>query len=192
MPELGKSINQAIEESRSNPQDEKKALYALQLLEKAVPRYDCRRSYDYEPIPAWWMADYRVIDDWIEYMYKKVLDYNKYALKVYVEYLNTSDGYIAEWMDRSIWGILIGSPLFILENWDSIKDLKERVLGSVFMASLGSDVQLINTYQKIAEENPIYRPTCEEIIDTIKKLLKKVPSTVQYKALSTAHSLHSF
>jgi hypothetical protein len=177
MPELEKSINQAIEDYQSNPQDEKKALYTLQLLEKAVPQYDCRRRFDYAPIPAWWMADYGSIDRWIEYMYKEVLEHNSYALKVYVEYYSTSDGYIAEGMSFKIWELLKHHPTFILDNWETIKDLKPAVLRCLFMKPEEAVIDLINVYQSTGAEHPKYKPTCDEIIGTIKLLMKKAPSS---------------
>jgi hypothetical protein len=169
MPELEKAINQALDECRSNPRDDQRTLHALQSLEKAVPSYDCRRSYDYEPIPAWWMASYQVMDNWIGYLYKKVRENNKYALKIYVEFLNASDGDIAEEMDDQIWTILHDRPMFVLENWERIKDYRDRVLGSVYMQPYGSDVEMIKIYREVARKNPRYKSICEEIIGILEK-----------------------
>jgi hypothetical protein len=184
MPELGKAINIAIEDSRLNFQNDEKTTYALQLLEKAIPRYDCRRNYDYEPIPAWWMADYQVIDDWIDFIRHEVLAHNDYALKVFVEFLATSDGYIAEGMLSEIWRVLIGHPLYVLKNWESIREFRKAFLGSVYFQEPGSGDELISVYRKIAEENPKYTPTVDEIAETVKELLKEIRNSENDRSLA--------
>lgn len=176
MPELGKTINNAIEDSRINFGNDGKTTYALQLLEKAVPKYDCRRNYDYEPIPAWWMADYKMIDDWIEFIHHEVLAHNDYALRVYVEYLATSDGYRAEGMLSDFWGILIGHPLYVLKNWDRIREFRKEILGSVYFQEPGSGDELVSIYRKVSEEYPIYKSAFDEIAETVKQLLKEIRS----------------
>jgi hypothetical protein len=172
MPELEQEINEAYVACGVNPKDESKALLLIQLLEKITPRYDCRRSFDSEPVPAWWMASIWASDRWIEYLYHKVLEGNADALRVYVKFFETSDGGIAEVMSEQMWGILKDRPLLILENWAGIKENRKWILMCRPSPRFGgsNDIsRMIAIYEDIAGEEQKFKSACDEIISILSK-----------------------
>jgi hypothetical protein len=169
MPELEQEINEAYGACGLNPKDESKASLLIQLLEKITPRYDCRRPFDSEPVPAWWLANHEAPWRWIDYLYHKVLENNADALRVYEKFLATSDGAVAEIMSEQMWGILHDLPLFILENWTGIEDNKEWVLIARPWPSQGSVEinNMIEIYGDVARRKPKYKAACDEIISIL-------------------------
>jgi hypothetical protein len=169
MPELGREIEQAFEDCNRNPRDKEKALALIQLLERATPRYDCRRSYDTKPVPAWWMADHEATWRWIDYLYRKVLENDDDALRVYEKFLAGSDGALAEVMSEQMWGLLGERPVFILENWAGVESSREWL--HVAMPWPPEDNPAINKmigiYRDIAVKEPKYKAACEEIISIL-------------------------
>ena len=53
MPELEAEIQKAYLACVENPEDITNAYDFVVLLKKAMPEYDCRRSFDSKPVPAW-------------------------------------------------------------------------------------------------------------------------------------------
>jgi hypothetical protein len=170
MPKLEQDITNAYADCQLNPEDKEKALVLIQLLERITPKYDCRRSYDYEPVPAWWLASNGTSDNWIMWLHRRVLEKNADAFRVYVKFVATSDGYIAETMADQMSGILHALPLFVLEKWIDIESDKEQVLGLVrWMNSPENLVQMIEIYRDIAIKEPKYKFACNEIISILGK-----------------------
>jgi len=170
MPELEQEINEAYVACGLNPKDESKASLLIQLLEKITPRYDCRRPFDSEPVPAWWMASKGASDRWIDYLYHKVLENNADALRVYVKFFETSDGHIAEEMSEQMWRILKDRPLLILENWNGIEVNKKWVLMCRPWPSQGGSPlisEMIEIYKDIARKEPKYKSACDDIISLL-------------------------
>jgi hypothetical protein len=55
-PEFFLKINEAYKACLKNPEDKLKANRFVRLLKKTMYKYDCRRNYDFSPIPAWWLC----------------------------------------------------------------------------------------------------------------------------------------
>lgn len=175
MPELEVEINKAYQESRQNPKDEAKTTLFLSLLEKAIPEYECVPRPGGRPVPAWRLADFQNIDKWLDFLNEKVKENNNYALKVFAEFMPTAaNGMWGEIMVDQIWPILHDRPIFVLENWESIREFRETILESLYFNPPGSDIELINIYQEIAKKNPEYRTACDEVIKTIQDTQKKI------------------
>lgn len=169
MPDLEKEINSAYDIWKSNPIEEKIIDNLLRVLEKAIPRYDCRREIDSEPVPAWWLADYRSNDNWIAFM-TTVLDAGYApALRLFMEFFRTSDGYIAEGMTWQIVKMINSDPIFILENWGDLKNYKESVFG--IRKFLGQDDidRLTTMYRDISHTKPSFSSACAEIIEGLNR-----------------------
>ncbi len=173
MPRLENVINDLLGDCRAHPQDRTRAARLMELMEQATSRYDCRRTYDPEPIPAWWMADYRSSNAWVAYLHDKVQEEDPVALRVYVKFFSTSDGYIAEGMSMEIWQILDEHALFILENWDCIKDHKESIFGARYLQSPESNEEMIGLFRAIGYREEKYRAICREIIECLEKRITR-------------------
>jgi hypothetical protein len=65
MPDLQYKINNAYNECIKNPNDMDKEKEFVELFEKALHTYDCMRTYDYEPVPAWWLCDHEDTYNWL-------------------------------------------------------------------------------------------------------------------------------
>ena len=171
MPELGKEIEAAFAICKQNPEDKDKASVLIRLLEKATPRYDCRRDYDSKPVPAWWLANHEGPWLWIHYLYDKVFENDNEALLVYEKFLATSDGAFAEVMSEQMWGLLHDRPLFILENWTGIENNRGWVLIARPWPSQGNKEisKMIEIYRDIAIKEPKYKSACDEIISILGK-----------------------
>jgi hypothetical protein len=176
MPELEKEISDAFQASRQNPKDQERTTLFLSLLEKAIPKYECISKAGGAPVPAWWLADFQNRLDWIDFLYEKLKENNNYALKVFAEIMPTATGIFGEMMADQIWPVLHDRPMFMLENWDSIREFRERILESLYFNPPGSDIELINIYQEIAKKHPEYRAACDEIIEATKDTKKKIRS----------------
>lgn len=57
MPDLGDRIEIAYSDCVKHPGDSKKERVFVDLLKKAMCKYDCLRPGDSEPVPAWWLCD---------------------------------------------------------------------------------------------------------------------------------------
>jgi len=93
MPGLEEEIDTAYASCLENPDDRGEALRFVRLLEKSMYRYDCRRDYDFEPVPAWWLADNA--EKWFVLLWKSDI---QEAKKLFISKLfrDTLDGAIAE------------------------------------------------------------------------------------------------
>jgi hypothetical protein len=95
MPLLGQKINEAYDGCQSDAKNKEKALKFISLLEQSMHKYDCRRSFDYEPVPAWWLADGEDARKW--FLLLRDMDYPEaqilYGSPLFKE---TLDGAIAE------------------------------------------------------------------------------------------------
>ena len=174
MPELEKEIDSAYQESRQNPKDEAKTTLFLSLLEKAIPKYECIPKAGGEPVPAWYLADFQNIENWLTFLDKKLKENNNYALKVFAEFMPTAGGIWGEMMVYQIWPILHDRPIFVLENWEGIREFRGTLLESLYFNPPGSDIELISIYQDIAKKDPKYKVACDEIIETTKETQKKI------------------
>jgi hypothetical protein len=65
MPQLGEKIKIAYDKVIKNPSDINKERAFIILFEKSLYKYDCLRSYDYKPVPAWWLCDHEDVDKWL-------------------------------------------------------------------------------------------------------------------------------
>ena len=172
MPELERQIKQAFADCSQSPQDKNKALLLIQLLDKATPTYDCRRSYDTMPVPAWWLA---VDEDpwrWVDYLHDRILEDNDDALRVFQKFLASSDGAFAEVWSEEMWEILTNKPLLVVENWTGIENNKDWVLvARPWPAGEGYSRinQVIEIYRDIAVKEPKYKSACDEIISILGK-----------------------
>jgi len=166
MPELAQEITNAFVDCQLNPEDESKSLILIQLLEKATPKYDCRGGGSV-PVPAWWLVDNQITDDWVHWLYRKALEKNTSALRVYVKFVDTSSGYVAEYMHDQFWVILHDLPFFILDNWAYIKEYKESILASRELQSPANNIEMINIYSDIARKEPRFKSACDEIISIL-------------------------
>jgi hypothetical protein len=104
-PEYFLRVNDAYRDCLKDPGNKSKANGFVELLEKLMYRYDCRRNYDSEPIPAWWLcgegSDYQKVssredpDKWFSLLSKlKTLKARKlFGSKLF---RSTLDGEIAE------------------------------------------------------------------------------------------------
>jgi len=169
MPELEQKINEAYVACGLDPKDESKVSLLIQLLEKIAPIYDCRRPFDFEPVPAWWLANHDAVWRWTNYLYQKVRENNADALRVYEKFLATSDGAFAEVMSEQMWGFLHDRPLFILDNWSGIENNKDWVLKARPWPSQGNTEigEMIQIYRDIACKEPKYKSACDEIISIL-------------------------
>jgi hypothetical protein len=66
MPDLQYEINNAYDDCIKNPNDMEKEKQFVSLFKKALYSYGCRRTYDYEPVPAWWLCDYKDTSKWLK------------------------------------------------------------------------------------------------------------------------------
>jgi hypothetical protein len=165
MPELVREIEQAFEDCKRNPQDMNKTQVLIQLLEKATPRYDCRRSYDSRPVPAWWLGDHDAWR-WVDYLLDRVLKDDGDALRVFEKFLASSDGAFAEVWSEEMSEILRNKPLLVLENWTGSEDNRMAV-GMARPWPLHGNPEidhLIEIYRDIAAKEPKYKSACDEII----------------------------
>jgi hypothetical protein len=169
MPELEQEINEAYKAWGADPKDANRSSRLIGLLERITPKYDCRRSFDSEPVPAWWLADHESKWLWIDFLYNRILDNDPDALRVYVKFYDDSSGAIAEVMSENLWTIFKDRPLLILENWSMIKDDPEWPLmyrpwppsGSISINGM------VEIYSDIAIKEPKYRSACDEIISIL-------------------------
>jgi len=169
-PELEKEIQDAYKESRSSPQDESKSGRFLKSLEKALPEVDCVRTDGWiGPAPAWTLADLDVVLDWVRYLNEKMEEDNGLALRVFAGIYNRASGIIGEVMADLIWQILHDRPLFILENWDAIKNYRKTILESRWLGSWNSNIEMPYIYRDIAIKEPKYKSACNEIISILGK-----------------------
>lgn len=164
MPELGRQIKEAYEDSRLNPIDEARTAKFISLLERAIPEYDCIPKGGGRPAPALHMVDLNDQLDWINHLYKKVEETNESALRVYAGIYDISGGIVSEMMDDQIWRIIHDRPQFILENWRFIKGHKHNILESHWMQNPKSNADAIEIYRNIATKEPKHKPACDEII----------------------------
>jgi hypothetical protein len=96
-------IQKAYKECVAHPKDNKKIIAFVDLLEHVMHKYDCRRSYDSAPVPAWWMCDRGTgglcneedVNKWFTFISKSR---NMYARKLFASTLfrSTLDGESAE------------------------------------------------------------------------------------------------
>lgn len=95
MPQLGIEIRIAYNELISNPHLHLKDSTFVTLLEKSFYKYNCKRSFDKNPVPALWLCDSGDIEKWIEYLSKMN---STYAKKLFGSRLFRSvlDGSLAE------------------------------------------------------------------------------------------------
>jgi hypothetical protein len=164
-PEMEKELKEAFQESRSSPQDESRTSRFLILLEKALPEVDCvGKGGGISPSPAWRMAGYEVVVDWIRYLSEKMGEENDLALRVFAGMYDRASGVLGEKMADLIWRVLHDRPLFILRNWDAIKNYRSNILESRWLNSPTSNSEMIWVYQDIASKEPKYKSACEEII----------------------------
>jgi hypothetical protein len=162
MPELERQIREAYEDSRQTPQDEVKTARFISLLEKAIPKYDCI-------VPALFLVDLESIMNWVDYLYQKVDETNKSALMVFAGIFDISSGVVSEIMSDLIWEVLHDRPMFILENWTSIRDYKWNILSSRWLQSPDSNTEMIEIYRDTARKEPKYKSSCDEIIRILSK-----------------------
>ena len=166
MPELEQEIDEAYKAWGLDPRDENKSSLLIQLLEKITPRYDCRRSFDSEPVPAWWLANHESPRRWINFLHNRILENDPNALRVYMKFYDNSSGAYAEEMSEQLWALFKDRPLLILENWSVIKDDPEWPL--IYRpwppeGGIGID-EMIYIYRDIAVKEPKYKSACDEII----------------------------
>jgi hypothetical protein len=171
MPELEKEIEQAFGDCSRNPRDKGKALVLIRLLERTTPSYDCRRSYDTRPVPAWWLAYHEAPWRWVDYLHDRVLENNGDALRVYQKFLASSDGAYAEVWAEEMWGILHDRPLLVLENWTGIEDNRDWLLVARPWPAQGESRigEMVEIFRDIASKEPKYKPACDEIISILSK-----------------------
>jgi hypothetical protein len=169
MPELGRQIKKAYEESKLNPQDEARTTKFFSLLEKAIPEYDCIPKGAGGPVPALYMVDLNERLDWIVYLFKKVEENNGSALRVYADIYDISNGIVSEMMADQIWEIIHGRPYFTLENWKFIKGHRNNILDSHWMQNPKSNLDTIEIYRSIAAKEPKYKSACDEIVGILSK-----------------------
>lgn len=165
MPQLGKEIIEAYEESRQSPQDEAKTARFIALMEKAVPEYDCVYGSGSDPVPAWCLIDVgnlSTISYLIQYLYQKVEDADESALRVFAGMFNRADGMIAEVMADQIWKVMHDKPLFILKVWPDIRNYKRNILESRWFQD--DIIGMIKIFSDIAKKEPKYKTACDEII----------------------------
>ena len=78
-PDLFNAVTSAYQDSVSHPEDNGKMSTFIELLKKAMFKYDCRRTFDYEPVPAWYLCSggkkdntyscgYEDIDKWFHFL----------------------------------------------------------------------------------------------------------------------------
>jgi len=95
MPELGDRIEKAYNDCLEHPGDSKKERVFVDLLKKAMYKYDCLRPGDSEPVPAWWLCDDEHVWKWLTLLSKLP---SRRAKELFGSKLfrDTLDGYIAE------------------------------------------------------------------------------------------------
>jgi len=172
MPELEPEINEAYKAWEAEPKEVSRSSRLTHLLERITPKYDCRRSFDSEPVPAWWLADHESPWRWIDFLHNRILDNDPEALRVYVKFYDNSSGAFAEVMSENLWAIFKDRPLLILENWSMIKDDPEWPLMYRPWPPSGniSINEMIEIYQDIAVKEAEYRAKCWEIIFILTEL----------------------
>jgi hypothetical protein len=176
MPELEREIEQAYSDCQANPQDKGKSLLLIQLLEKATPRYDCRRSYDSQPVPAWWLANHEAPWRWVNYLLARIRKDDGDALRAYQKFLASSDGVYAEEWREDMRQVLGNKPLLVLENWTGSEENRVAVgMAGPFPSQGDSHIDnIIGIYRDIALKEARYKSACEQIISI---LSKKEPSS---------------
>jgi hypothetical protein len=174
MPELGKEIMRAYEDSRLSPQDEAKTAHFIALMEKALPEYDCVQRTGWGPVPAWCLIDENLdtIIDLIHYLYQKVEDSNESALKVFAGMFDKADGIVNEEMAGQIWEVLHDKPLFVLKVWPNIRNYKTSIFDSCYL-HIDSIPEMIEVYRDVARKEPKYKSACDEIIGILSE--KRLP-----------------
>ncbi len=169
MPQLEKEIKKAFRDWQSHPEDEDLAQKLIGLLQKTIPRYDCRRAMDYKPVPAWWLADDETIANSIGFM-KALLDAKSASvLRLFMEFYDTSDGYIAVGLAGQIMKMLNSDPMFILMNWDVLKEYKESIFGVRYIIKSDDVAKLTTLFLDIGLAEPNFKSICEEIIEGLRK-----------------------
>jgi|WetSurSiteA1Bulk_404760.scaffolds.fasta_scaffold07907_1 hypothetical protein len=171
MPELGKEINKAYDAWKLMP-NEINTINLLSGLEKAIPKYDCRRKIDKAPVPAWWLADYQSIENWIDFLSSVIDNHFSPALRIFMDFFITADGYIAEEMTWQMIKMIRSDPIFILENWTAVRPYQEAVYGIRHMLEPEDIDDIAMMYKKISAEEPLLYAACLEIIDGLRKRKK--------------------
>jgi hypothetical protein len=173
MPELGKEIMKAYEESRLNPQDATKTARFITLMEKALPEYDCVQKTGWGPVPAWCLIDEDNLDtivSLIQYLYEKVGEANESALRVFAGMFDHADGVISEMMADQIWEVMHDKPLFILKVWPDIRNYRRNiVLISSGLQDIDDVHNMAEIYREVAKNELKYKSACDEIVGILSK-----------------------
>jgi len=168
MPELEREINKAYDVWKSNPKEKHSIDNLLHALEKAVPRYNCKRKVDKDPVPAWWLADYRSINNWMDFLTSVIDDHYPLALKPFFDFYGTSDGYIAEEMTWQMVRMVKSDPMFILENWEVVRPYQHAFSGIRYILE-PADIDAISVmYDQISRTEPHLSSACLDIIRALK------------------------
>lgn len=68
MPQLCREIQIVYDDLLNTPNEPGKISVFLRLIEKSFYKYDCKRSYDINPVPALWLCE--DMEKWIDYLSK--------------------------------------------------------------------------------------------------------------------------
>jgi hypothetical protein len=190
MPELGLEINKAYDVWKSNP-NEKSINNLLLYLEKAVPKYECKRKFDKGPVPAWWLADYESIDKWIDFLSSVVDGHYSPALKPFLDFYVTSDGYIAEEMTWQMIKVVRTDPVLILENWPIVRPYLRAVCGIRHMLTPEDIDEIVAMYDQISKTEPQLRASCLEIVNGLKEKVPEMVDSATSRSEALAVTLRS-
>lgn len=96
MPKLENEIQIAYEKCKLTHNAAKDAKVFVSLLKKAMYKYDCRRDFDYEPVPAWYLTKGEKVDEWFDLLSKLEIIEAKELFESKL-FTDTLDGCFAEW-----------------------------------------------------------------------------------------------
>jgi len=101
-PKLCNTVARLYKKSLSDTSNENNASAFVEQLGRMMGKYDCRRSFDYEPVPAWWLCNSDAPDQWFHLLFRLNSEKSR-ALFGSKRFRDTLDGYIAEeYYDKSI------------------------------------------------------------------------------------------
>jgi hypothetical protein len=167
MPSIEKKIGKAFEHYISNPKDQTNIRNLIQLLSETIPTYDCRRNYDYTPIPAWWMAKEENLDKWFSFVLEQVKNDNYSALKLFIQFYATSDGYLIESLSHRLLEVFFNQPALVLRSWTDIREYGEKISEAIRFQNPEDTIRMVGVYRDIGIKNPALRSACNELVELL-------------------------
>jgi hypothetical protein len=169
MPGLEEKINETLDKYRRSPEKEFLIKHLIRLLSITIPSYNCRRDYDKEPVPAWWLAKDDSIAKWFSFLLERVERSDDSALILLLRFFVSSDGYFKEGLAYRLIDILLNQPTLVLDCWINMRAYDEKLAEIKAFLTAQETARIIDIYQNVGLKDKTLKQKCDEIIGFIKK-----------------------